>query len=95
MSRVHFVIEREEASSAEEEDHDVYIIDKSTNGTFINDDPQPIGKGQKRPLVNRDVICVSNSTRKAFKFQLYEAANRSLNDSTSGTYGGQVNNRIC
>ena len=48
ISRIHFKIERK--------GEDVYLIDCSSFGTFINN--EKVGKGNKRPLVHGDIIGV-------------------------------------
>ena len=64
LSRNHFSIFK---IVDKEDEHPVYaeLMDLSTTGTFING--EKVGKNQKRPLVNGDVISLRTDNAKAFK----------------------------
>ena len=64
LSRIHFSIFK---IVDKEDEHPVYaeLIDLSTTGTFVNG--EKIGKNQKRPLVDGDIISMRTDDSKAFK----------------------------
>lgn len=53
VSKIHFSIEYDDEVG---KSHPAYIIDHSGNGTYVNE--QKIGKGNRRILMNNDIIAV-------------------------------------
>ncbi|WP_196137610.1 type VI secretion system-associated FHA domain protein TagH [Aliikangiella sp. G2MR2-5] len=47
------------------EGSDFYLVDRSTNGTYVNNSGEPLGKGEKIRLTNGDIFEISD-----YKFQV-------------------------
>lgn len=97
-SRRHFVLEKLKSSRGgpgDSEDFDVFITDYSMNGTFVNG--EIVGRGKRRPLVNFDVIAMTNESREAFQLFLstsYEHGFENPHQCSFGATAEKVDKRL-
>lgn len=69
-------------------DNQFFILDRSTNGTFINGSPEPIGRGSRSPLTDGDQIELGD-----YRFAVALEAQSSASFESNSPFGSNHSNQ--